>query len=103
MTDYEKGVVYYYSKDYENARNFLELAKSGAKEISSDTLLMLGKTYEQLGDSNYAASLYEKYLAETMRIRSSITSLDYVNWRRKIMRRRLPQSTVVCPLRKIIP
>ncbi len=64
MTDYEKGVVYYYSKDYENARNFLELAKSGAKETSSDTLLMLGKTYEQLGDSNYAASLYEKYLTE---------------------------------------
>ena len=64
MTDYEKGVVYYYSKDYENARNFLELAKSGAKETGSDTLLMLGKTYEQLGDSNYAASLYEKYLAE---------------------------------------
>lgn len=62
MSDYEKGTIYYYVEDYENARNFLETARSNGNEEDRETLLMLGKTYEQLGDSNYAASLYSKYL-----------------------------------------
>lgn len=63
MSDYEKGVIYYYMSDYENARNFLELAKSD-KKYGRDSLLMLGKTYEKLGDSNYAGGLYNKYIEE---------------------------------------
>lgn len=63
MSDYEKGVIYYYMSDYENARNFLEMAKSD-KTYGRDSLLMLGKTYEQLGDSNYAGGLYNKYIEE---------------------------------------
>ena len=36
-----------------------------AKTISSaDTFLMLGKTYEAIGDYNYAASLYTEFLNE---------------------------------------
>ena len=66
MSDYEKGVIYYYMGDYENARNFLEASKSknGSTGTDRDILLMLGKTYEQLGDSNYAGGLYSKYIEE---------------------------------------
>ena len=63
MNEYEKGIIYYYMEDYENARNNLEGYRAQGNQ-DTDTLLMLGKTYEQLGDSNYAASLYAKYLAE---------------------------------------
>lgn len=64
MSDYESGTIYYYLKDYENARNYLEKASGDKKneKKSEDIVFMLGQTYEQLGDSNYAASLYEKYL-----------------------------------------
>ncbi len=64
MSDYEKGLIYYYMEDYDNARNFLETAKSDGKRDSLEILLMLGKTYEQLGDSNYAASIYSKYIED---------------------------------------
>lgn len=66
MSDYEKGVIYYYMGDYENARNFLETSKGKDKNGADDRdiLLMLGKTYEQLGDSNYAGGLYGKYIEE---------------------------------------
>ena len=63
MNEYEKGVIYYYMEDYENARNNLEAYRAQGNQ-DTDTLLMLGKTYEQLGDSNYAASLYAKFLEE---------------------------------------
>jgi len=65
-TDYEKGRIYYYMGDYENARNHLEQARTSGKEKNykeSDIILMLGQTYEQLGDKNYAASLYEDYIS----------------------------------------
>lgn len=63
MSDYEKGVIYYYMSDYDNAKNFLELAKND-KKYGRDSLLMLGKTYEKLGDSNYAGGLYNKFIEE---------------------------------------
>jgi len=62
MTDYEKGTVYYYLEDYESAKSYLEKAKSDSKKDDADIVLMLGKTYEQLGDSNYAASVYMQYI-----------------------------------------
>ena len=59
MTDYERGRLCYYMKDYDNARNYLEKARdSGGEEAN----LLLGKAYEALGDSNYAASVYTNYL-----------------------------------------
>ncbi len=63
MSDYEKGIIYYSLEDYENARDNLEAFRATGNN-DKDTLLMLGKTYEQLGDSNYAAGLYQKYLEE---------------------------------------
>lgn len=61
MTDYEKGCISYYLEDYASASTYLERARSGGDE---DTMLYLGKTYEALGDYNYAASVYSAYVAE---------------------------------------
>ncbi len=59
ISDYDRGRIYYYLSDYSNARIYLEKAKTVS---SADTFLMLGKTYEAIGDYNYAASLYTEYL-----------------------------------------
>lgn len=59
ISEYDKGRLCYYMGDYENARNYLESVK-GTK--NADTVLLLGQTYEQLGDYNYAASVYSNYL-----------------------------------------
>lgn len=61
LSDYDKGRIYYYMGDYENAKTFLESAKA---EESDDVILLLGKSYEQLGDYNYATSVYKNYLDE---------------------------------------
>ena len=60
MTNYEKGRISYYLEDYENARNYLEKAKD---EGGYEAVLFLGKTYETLGDNNYAISVYNTYLS----------------------------------------
>ena len=61
LSDYDKGRIYYYMGDYEKAKVSLESAKS---EESDDVILLLGKSYEQLGDYNYATSVYKNYLDE---------------------------------------
>ncbi len=59
MTDYQRGRMYYYLADYDNARNYLEKArKSGGVEA----VLLLGQTYEELGDFNYAISVYSSFI-----------------------------------------
>lgn len=56
---YEKGRILYYMEDYNGAVSVLEsLSDSGDNRAT----LYLGKSYEALGDMNYAASLYEKYI-----------------------------------------
>ena len=62
MTDYEKGTVHYYLEEYEEAKSYLEKAKSDGKKEDTQIILMLGMTYEKLGDSNYAASVYNQYI-----------------------------------------
>lgn len=61
ISAYEKGRLSYYMGDYEAARNYLESGK-GSKD--ADTILLLGQTYEKLGDYNYAASIYSNYLTQ---------------------------------------
>ena len=61
MSSYDKGRFSYYLEDYENARNYLEEAKVTGE---ADTVLLLGKTYEKLGDYNYAASIYSNFLSD---------------------------------------
>ena len=58
MTNYEKGQISYYLEDYESAKTYLEKAK---EEEGYDAVLLLGKTYEMLGDNNYAVSVYSSY------------------------------------------
>lgn len=58
-SDYDKGRMCYYLEDYSNARVYLEKAKDMS---DSDTILMLGRTYEAIGDYQYASSLYNTYL-----------------------------------------
>lgn len=64
LSDYEQGVIYFYLEDYDNARNHLEIAKQSAKKEAGKIVYMLGRTYEQLGDSNYAGVLYSEYLED---------------------------------------
>ena len=59
ISNYDKGRLSYYMGDYENARNYLESAKGNK---NAEIVLMLGQTYEKLGDYNYAASIYSNYL-----------------------------------------
>ena len=61
MSDYDKGRLSYYIGEYEAARNYLESSK-GNKDAK--TILLLGQTYEKLGDYNYAASIYSNYLTQ---------------------------------------
>lgn len=59
MTNYEKGRISYYLGEFENARTYLEKARD---EKGYEAVLFLGKTYETLGDNNYAVSVYNTYL-----------------------------------------
>jgi len=63
MSNYEKGRISFYLQDYDNARNYLEEARTEANS-NADVILMLGKTYEELGDYNYAASVYNDYIQD---------------------------------------
>ena len=59
MTDYQRGRMHYYLGDYDNARNYLEKAR---KSEGYEAVLLLGQTYEELGDYNYAISVYESFI-----------------------------------------
>ncbi len=59
ISDYDRGRLAYYMGDYENARNYLESTKGNK---NAEAVLLLGQTYEKLGDYNYAASIYSNYL-----------------------------------------
>ena len=59
ISDYNMGRFEYYLGNYDSARNYLENSDKGD---SGQTTLYLGRTYEALGDYNYAISLYNTYL-----------------------------------------
>lgn len=61
ITDYEAGRIYYYMRDYDNARNHLEKARNTE---GYEAVLLLGRTYEALGEGeyNYAVSVYQSFL-----------------------------------------
>lgn len=61
LSDFDKGRIYYYMGDYENAKTYLEEARD---DDNQNTVLFLGKTYEKLGDYNYATSTYQNYLSK---------------------------------------
>lgn len=59
---YILGIFNYYLGDYTQARNYFEDSKDTKK--TAEGMIYLGKTYEALGDSGYAATLYESFLNE---------------------------------------
>ncbi len=61
ISDYDRGRLYYFLEDYENARNCLEKARDTG---TAESVLFLGRAYEALGDFNYASSVYAGYLED---------------------------------------
>ena len=59
LSSFDKGRIYYYMEDYQQAYVELEDAKLDDKAESS---LYLGKAYEATGDYNYACNVYRSYL-----------------------------------------
>lgn len=58
ISDYDMGRMCYYMGDYENARDYLSRLDT-TKEYGA--ALYLGRTYEALGDYNYASGIYAGY------------------------------------------
>ena len=59
-TDYQYGLLSYYLGRFDEAKTYLEKAREISE--SDELVLYLGRCYEQLGDINYATSLYASYL-----------------------------------------
>ena len=60
LSSFQKGRLYYCMGDYERAKENLENAVNNDKDPQAT--LYLGRTYEAMGDMNYAVSLYRTYL-----------------------------------------
>ncbi len=61
MDSYDSGRMYYYLGDYQKACVALEKARSKG---DAESFLYLGKSYEATGDYNYAASVYNSWIAK---------------------------------------
>lgn len=59
ISNYDMGRICYYMGDYENARNHLTNLKT---TTDYGAALYLGRTYEALGDYNYASTIYAGYV-----------------------------------------
>lgn len=59
LSSFDKGRIYYYMGDLDNAKVYLEDARD---DDDYNTVLFLGKTYEKLSDYNYASSVYDNFL-----------------------------------------
>lgn len=59
ISDYDMGRMCYYMGDYEKARDYLSKLET-AKDYGA--ALYLGRTYEALGDFNYASGIYAGYV-----------------------------------------
>ncbi len=61
MKPYDKGRIYFYLGDYQDAYIALEEAK---EQGGAESYLYLGRAYEATGDYNYAANVYNSYLSK---------------------------------------
>ena len=68
MTAYEKGRLYYYLGDEEKARTALEEAIGEAADKRSSEkipiVILLGEVVQDLGDDEYAISVYRRFLQD---------------------------------------
>ena len=60
LSDYDRGRLFYYLEEYDSARVYLDRARA---EDSYRVMVLLGMTYEKLGDMNYARNVYQSYLS----------------------------------------
>ena len=56
---YQRGRIYYYMKDYDNAKTELTTA---VNDGDAEAILLLGKVYIAMEDASSARSMYQKYL-----------------------------------------
>ncbi len=61
ISAYDKGRMHYYLEEYQQAYLALEEARD---EGTAEAYLYLGRAYEATGDYNYAANVYNAYLAK---------------------------------------
>lgn len=59
LDDYDRGRLSYYAGDYQTAKTCLERIRD---QNNYNVSILLGRTYEALGDYNYASSVYQAYL-----------------------------------------
>ncbi|XME04224.1 tetratricopeptide repeat protein [Lachnospiraceae bacterium C1.1] len=62
LNNYQKGRLYFWRGEYDSARDCLETAQKEGGQ--NEVILYLGRTYEALGDTSYAAQLYRNYIKE---------------------------------------
>lgn len=62
ITAYNQGRIFYYMGSYREAASSLEQARESG---NAGSYLYLGKAYEAMGDYNYAANVYNSYLAQS--------------------------------------
>ncbi len=60
MTSFDRGRIFYYLEEYQQAYQELEDAR---KDGSAEAYLYLGRAYEATGDYNYASNVYNAFLA----------------------------------------
>ncbi len=61
MSAYDRGRMYYYLGNYQDAATLLEQSR---EKGGAESYLYLGKAYEAMGDYNYAANVYNSYIAQ---------------------------------------
>lgn len=61
LDDYDMGRIYYYMGKYQESSVALEKAR---EKGGAESYLYLGRSYEATGEYNYAASVYNSYLAK---------------------------------------
>ncbi|MDL2302529.1 tetratricopeptide repeat protein [Lachnospiraceae bacterium OttesenSCG-928-D06] len=60
MSAYDKGRIYFYLEEYQQACLALEMAR---EKGGAEAYIYLGKAYEATGDYNYASSVYQSYIS----------------------------------------
>jgi tetratricopeptide (TPR) repeat protein len=61
MDSFDKGRIYYYLGQYQEAALLLEESR---EKGGAESTLFLGRAYEAIGEYNYAANVYNSYIAK---------------------------------------
>ncbi len=64
MTNYEKGQMSFYLKNYADAQEFLDTARNERDQEKEPVVLLLGQTWEILGEYTRAMSVYKSYISD---------------------------------------